>query len=153
MWRDILWLWFSFPWWLVMLNIIPWAYCPSVFFRKMPIQAFCILKVRYLSHVSRVKKLFSLSLSLHTHIDCGSMVWKVPYNNWYYNYKLIFIMIFITESHTTDESSDDKIRNKHFVMNEYQNANSMSTSVFCIVLLIHCYILSIYNIVCNIIDA
>ena len=62
-------------------------------------------------------------------------------------------MIFITESHTTDESSDDKIRNKHFVMNEYQNANSMSTSVFCIVLLIHCYILSIYNIVCNIIDA
>ena len=119
MWRDILWLWFSFPWWLVMLNIIPWAYCPSVFFRKMPIQAFCILKVRYLLHVSRVKKI-SLSLSLYTHTQTVGL-WFEKYHTIIdiYNYKLIFIMIFITESHTTDESSDDKIHNKHFVMNEY----------------------------------
>ena len=118
--KDILRLWFSSPWWLVMLNIIPCAYWPSVFFRKMPIQAFCILKVRYLLHVSRVKTIFFSSLSLYTHTQTVGL-WFEKYHIIIdiYSCKLIFIMIFITESHTTDESSDEKICNKYFGMNEY----------------------------------
>ena len=44
MWDDVLWFWFTAPWWLVRLSTLSCTYCPLyVFFGKFYIQFFCPL--------------------------------------------------------------------------------------------------------------